>query len=76
MGLWGAAQAVAAGFGGLLGAVLVDLGRTVLLDATAFGLTFALEAGLFLISAAIALRVLQTIPDRRPMPAGLAIPGE
>ncbi len=76
MGLWGAAQAVAAGFGGLLGAVLVDLGRTVLPDATAFGATFALEAGLFVISAAIALRVLQTIPDRRQMPAGLAIPGE
>jgi MFS transporter, BCD family, chlorophyll transporter len=76
MGLWGAAQAVAAGAGGLLGAVLVDLGRTALPDATAFGLTFALEAGLFVISAVIALRVLQTIPDRRPMPAGLAIPGE
>ena len=75
MGLWGAAQAVAAGFGGLTGAVLVDLGSTVLPDATAFGLTFAFEAGLFVIAAAIALRVLQTIPDRR-IPSGLAIPGE
>jgi MFS transporter, BCD family, chlorophyll transporter len=76
MGLWGAAQAVAAGLGGLAGAVLVDLGRTILPDAAAFGGTFALEAALFLISAAIGLRVLQTIPDRRQMPAGLAIPGE
>jgi MFS transporter, BCD family, chlorophyll transporter len=76
MGLWGAAQAVAAGLGGLAGAVLVDLGRTILPDAAAFGVTFALEAALFLISAAIGLRVLQTIPDRRQMPAGLAIPGE
>jgi hypothetical protein len=47
----------------------------VLPDATAFGLTFAFEAGLFVIAAAIALRVLQTIPDRR-IPSGLAIPGE
>jgi MFS transporter, BCD family, chlorophyll transporter len=76
MGLWGAAQAVAAGFGGLLGAVLVDLGRTVLPDASAFGLTFGFEAGLFLLSAVIALKVLQTIPDRRGMPSGLVIPGE
>jgi BCD family chlorophyll transporter-like MFS transporter len=76
MGLWGAAQALAAGFGGLAGAVLVDLGRTVLPDATAFGATFAFEAGLFVVSAAIAMRVLRTLPDRRRMPAGLAIPGE
>jgi BCD family chlorophyll transporter-like MFS transporter len=76
MGLWGAAQAVAAGVGGLTGALLVDLWRTLLPDAEAFGLTFAIEAGLFVLSAAIALRVLQTIPDRRRMPAGLAIPGE
>lgn len=76
MGLWGAAQAVAAGFGGLLGAVLVDVGRSVLPDATAFGATFAFEAGLFVIAAAIAMKVLQSIPDRRSMPSGLAIPGE
>ena len=76
MGLWGAAQAVAAGFGGLLGAVLVDIARTVLPDVTAFGVTFALEAGLFVIAAVIAMRVLQTIPDRRQVPSGLAIPGE
>lgn len=76
MGLWGAAQALAAGFGGLLGAVLVDIARTWLPDATAFGLTFALEAVLFVIAAGIALRVLQTISDRRRVPVGLAIPGE
>ena len=29
MGLWGAAQAIAAGFGGLLGTVLVDLLRLI-----------------------------------------------
>lgn len=59
MGLWGAAQAVAAGFGGLSGAALVDLFRQALPDAGAFGLTFAIEAALFLISAALALRVIE-----------------
>ena len=29
MGLWGAAQAIAAGFGGLVGAAIVDFLRTV-----------------------------------------------
>jgi MFS transporter, BCD family, chlorophyll transporter len=76
MGLWGAAQAVAAGAGGLAGSVLVDLWRQVFPDALAFGLTFGIEAALFLISAALALKVLQTIPDRRPSPTGLVIPGE
>jgi MFS transporter, BCD family, chlorophyll transporter len=76
MGLWGAAQAVAAGAGGLAGSVLVDLWRQVFPDALAFGLTFGIEAALFLLSAALALKVLQTIPDRRPSPTGLVIPGE
>ncbi|MCV6593477.1 MAG: BCD family MFS transporter [Silicimonas sp.] len=48
MGLWGAAQAIAAGFGGLLGAALVDLARLYLPDATAFGTVFLFEALLFL----------------------------
>lgn len=47
MGLWGAAQAIAAGFGGLLGAAAVDLMRGPLPDATAFGAVFLLEASLF-----------------------------
>ena len=58
MGLWGASQAIAAGFGGLLGATLADLLRTLASDATAFGLTFSLEAGLFLASAFVAARVV------------------
>ncbi|THD85591.1 MFS transporter [Aliigemmobacter aestuarii] len=76
MGLWGAAQAVAAGFGGLTGAVLVDLARQALPDAQAFGLTFGFEAALFVISAIIALKVIETMPGRRPVASGLAVPGE
>lgn len=58
MGVWGAAQAVGFGVGGFFGAVAVDIGRRMFAqDATAFGLVFALEAGLFILSALIAMRI-------------------
>ncbi len=60
MGLWGAAQAIAAGFGGLVGAAAVDVLRTVLPDATAFATVFTLEAVLFLAAAAMAMAVIDT----------------
>ena len=71
MGLWGAAQAVAAGFGGLLGAVLADLLRLGLGDAQAFGTVFLIEAALFVAAAAMAARIMSA-----PAPLGAAIPGE
>ena len=71
MGLWGAAQAIAAGFGGLTGAALVDLARTQTADATAFGAVFLLEAAIFVCAALLALKVM----DRTPVGAGL-VPGE
>jgi BCD family chlorophyll transporter-like MFS transporter len=58
MGLWGAAQAMAAGFGGLLGAALVDIARTFTTDTTAFGAVFTFEAALFLGAAIMAAAVL------------------
>ncbi len=58
MGLWGAAQAIAAGFGGLAGAGLADLMRLGLDAAPAFGAVFLIEAALFLAAAALALRVI------------------
>ncbi|MFP4273854.1 MAG: BCD family MFS transporter [Paracoccaceae bacterium] len=61
MGLWGAAQAIAAGFGGLLGAASADVMRVMLgEDAAAFGAVFLAEAGLFLVAALLALRVIET----------------
>lgn len=58
MGLWGAAQAVAFGLGGLAGAAGVDLVRILTGDpAAAFGLVFAAEAATFIAAAAIALRI-------------------
>ncbi|SEL81345.1 MFS transporter, BCD family, chlorophyll transporter [Roseovarius azorensis] len=65
MGLWGAAQAIAAGFGGLLGAASVDAMRAALSsDAQAFGAVFAFEAALFVLAALLALRVIDHGRDR------------
>lgn len=58
MGLWGAAQALAAGFGGLLGAALADAFRLFLDDSAAFGTVFLAEAALFVAAAALALRIM------------------
>ncbi|MFY0693084.1 MAG: BCD family MFS transporter [Paracoccaceae bacterium] len=58
MGLWGAAQAVAAGFGGLLGAAAVDILRRGMNDADAFGTVFLAEAALFVIAAFLAHQII------------------
>lgn len=73
MGLWGAAQALAAGFGGLAGAAAVDVMRRGLgSDADAFGTVFAVEAVLFVIAAFMAVHVM----DRRAHPSAELVPGE
>ncbi len=71
MGLWGAAQAIAAGFGGLAGALFVDILRTGLADVQAFGAVFLFEAALFVVAAAMAGRVIEA---RAVQP--MMIPGE
>ena len=61
MGVFGAAQAIAFGLGGFLGAVSVDLARLVLDSIpAAYGTVFAVEAGLFVISGLLALRLGRT----------------
>ncbi len=72
MGLWGAAQAIAAGFGGLMGAALVDLARTITTDATAFGAVFVLEASIFVVAAILATKVMDATPAR----SASLVPGE
>lgn len=58
MGVWGAAQAISFGLGGLLGSVMLDIGRVMTGDdGSAFGMVFALEALLFLASTIVALRM-------------------
>ena len=57
MGVWGAAQAIAFGLGGLVGAVGVDIGRAVTGSTPeTFMLVFGIEALLFLAAATLALR--------------------
>jgi MFS transporter, BCD family, chlorophyll transporter len=64
MGLWGAAQAVAFGLGGLLGTVMADLARLVLPNPVeAYGAVFAFEALLFVASAILAVRVARDARD-------------
>jgi MFS transporter, BCD family, chlorophyll transporter len=64
MGLWGAAQAIAFGLGGFLGAVGSDIGRAAFGDdGRAFSAVFTVEAGLFLVAAMIAWRI--AVPEPR-----------
>lgn len=64
MGLWGAAQAVAFGLGGLLGTIAADVARLVLPDpVAAYGSVFAFEALLFVASAILAMRVARDARD-------------
>ena len=72
MGLWGAAQAIAAGFGGLTGAALVDLARAGLPDGLAFGAVFTFEAILFAASAFMASRIMENSQGAR----AALVPGE
>lgn len=73
MGVWGASQAIAAGLGGLLGAVGLDLARAVVReDGAAFQLVFAVEAAAFVLAAVLAVKATgagairaSAIPNKR-----------
>lgn len=70
MGVWGAAQAIAFGLGGFLGAAAVDVARALMdAPASAFALVFTLEGLTFLAAAALALRVGETSADAQRLPA-------
>jgi len=73
MGLWGAAQAIAAGFGGLLGAAAADIMRGLTSTASAFGTVFLFEALLFIAAAYMAFRIIE---GRSPRPSPSLVPGE
>ncbi len=65
MGVWGAAQAIAFGLGGLTGALGVDIARRAQgQDGSAFQLIFAIEACLFVIAAGLALHATRKAPAR------------
>jgi BCD family chlorophyll transporter-like MFS transporter len=66
VGLWGAAQGVAFGLGGLAGTAAADLARALLADpAIAYATVFAGEALLFVASAALAARLAPTARSAR-----------
>lgn len=63
MGLWGAAQAIAFAIGGFAGTAFADLARAFFgAAAPAYGFVFLVEAGLFLVSAALAARLAVSRP--------------
>jgi BCD family chlorophyll transporter-like MFS transporter len=69
MGLWGAAQAIAFGLGGFLGAVASDVARHFVGEpAAAYALVFGAEGALFLAAAALVVR-----PGARPSRAPAAL---
>lgn len=59
MGIWGASQAIAFGVGGFAGTAAADVLRHVFASAPpAYSAVFLFEAGLFVISAALAVRAI------------------
>jgi BCD family chlorophyll transporter-like MFS transporter len=74
MGLWGAAQALAFGLGGLIGTALSDLARLLVNDtAIAYAIVFGLEAMLFIVSARLASRIREAQAPEGPEVRGPAI---
>jgi MFS transporter, BCD family, chlorophyll transporter len=58
MGLWGGAQAIAFGLGGLIGTGASDLSRWLIgSSGAAYAAVFAVEAALFVLSAVLASRI-------------------
>lgn len=66
MGLWGAAQGIAFGLGGLAGTAASDLARWLIAQpGVAYASVFALEALLFAVSAWLASRI--AVPASPPL---------
>jgi BCD family chlorophyll transporter-like MFS transporter len=73
MGVFGAAQAVAAGLAGVIATATLDVARLALSDQAAYGTVFTIEAVLFLAAACVAAQVMR--PMRSTTPSHL-VPGE
>lgn len=73
MGLWGAAQAIAFGFGGLIGTAASDLAHWLIASTgVAYGSVFAAEALLFILSALLASRISMQAHHQHEQPSGMA----
>jgi BCD family chlorophyll transporter-like MFS transporter len=71
MGLWGAAQALAFGLGGLVGTGASDLAHLLLGGhRSAYASVFAMQAVMFAVSAVVALRLAppRQVPSAVPNP--------
>lgn len=67
MGVFGAAQAVAAGLAGLIATGILDAARIALPIETAYAVVFGLEAALFIAAALVAERLLTApVPALQP----------
>lgn len=68
MGLWGAAQGIAFGLGGLIGTGACDLARSLFASpAAAYSSVFVFEALMFLVAASVAgMRLRVPVPARLP----------
>lgn len=66
MGVFGAAQAIAAGLAGLVATGILDLTRLAASTETAYATVFGIEAILFLAAALVAGRLLSAAPARAP----------
>jgi MFS transporter, BCD family, chlorophyll transporter len=70
MGLWGAAQAIAFGVGGLLGTGASDLARWLIADSgTAYSTVFGFEACMFALSAFLAWQLGRPVAPARTAPS-------
>ena len=75
IGVWGAAQAIAFGCGGLAGAAASDIARWLLgQPGLAYAVVFSLEAGLFVLAALLA-RSIGVSQRSTTRPAGHAVAG-
>jgi MFS transporter, BCD family, chlorophyll transporter len=69
MGVWGAAQAIAFGSGGVLATAAVDVARRFWASpAEAYSFVFVLEASVFAVAALLAAAATRA-PDTAPRPA-------
>jgi BCD family chlorophyll transporter-like MFS transporter len=70
MGLWGAAQAVAFGLGGFMGAAALDVARIFMTEtAPAFAIVFGVEGVVFIAAAVCAAWVGKSSADDMTLPA-------
>ncbi len=77
MGLWGAAQAVAFGLGGLVGTAASDIAHRLLASqAAAYASVFGFEALLFVASAWLAARIDAPARAPHPSPRPAVVAGE